>query len=241
MRLIRIRGAGQPHGSNIYSTSLLAQCIDESGRPEHEIAQVAISPQLRVPSVLRLTELSDCYFSLYGCMWIVAANAMEHKRRSRDVSMWPNSHITVSFWRALHFMRAGCDVVGVCDGPSAPIQKRRQRHCEGVFAQQSREVANLLHALGCPTIIAQDEAEGLCAKLSKEGLVDATASADSDVFPFGAQGLVLKEVSLASADSGWCMEVVDVMRVRSHLGLGQQGLICLANLAGCDFSAGAEE
>jgi hypothetical protein len=96
----------------------------------------------------------------------------------------------------------------------------------------------LLRALGCPMYTAPGEAEGLCASLSKHGCVDAIASVDSDVFPFGAEGVILKDTNLASADSAWNLEVVHAHRVRKHLGLSQQGLICLANLAGCDFSEG---
>ena len=171
--------------------------------------------------------------------WIVEADTRHRQLQSTGGRAWPSFYLIVCFWRALHFMRMGCSVVGISDGPSAPSLKRRQRHSQGGFTQRSEAVRMLLSALGCPTYTASGEAEGMCARLSKAGAVDAIASVDSDVFPFGASGIVLKDASLASADSAWSLDVVHVKRVYEHFDLGQQGMICLANFAGCDFTRGA--
>ena len=84
----------------------------------------------------------------------------------------------------------------------------------------------MLQALG--------EAEGLCAQLCKQGVVDHVCSTDSDVFPFGADGVVLKT---AKASGAW--QYVHVCKVQEAFGFGQQGFIALALLAGCDFTRGA--
>ena len=81
---------------------------------------------------------------------------------------------------------------------------------------------------------ARGEAEGLCAQVSKEGAVDLVCSSDSDVLPFGAEGLVLKT---AKASGAW--QYVHVRKVQEAFGFGQQGFIALALLAGCDFTRGA--
>ncbi len=65
--------------------------------------------------------------------------------------------------------------------------------------------------------------------------VDIIASPDSDVFPFGAGGCVLKTVSSDGA-CAWHIEFAEAAEVFASLGFGQQGVIALASLAGCDFS-----
>ena len=71
------------------------------------------------------------------------------------------------------------------------------------------------------------------SQLSKQGAVDLVCSADSDVFAFGADGLVLKTTKSSGA---W--QYVRVWKVHEALGFGQHGLIALALLAGCDFTRG---
>ena len=52
--------------------------------------------------------------------WIVEADAEQRKLQSMGDHAWPNFYLLVCFWRALHYMRVGCAIVGICDGPSAP-------------------------------------------------------------------------------------------------------------------------
>ena len=55
-----------------------------------------------------------------------------------------------------------------------------------------------------------------CAKMSCAGLVDAILSPDSDVFPFGATGIILKVVE---NDPTWCIEYVHAQDVSAIIGL----------------------
>ena len=154
---------------------------------------------------------------------------------------WPDHFLLVTFWRAAQLLRVGCSPVGVADAPEAPSLKRRQRRKTGLLQRRLEPIVELFRALGCPTFQAQGEAEGLCAALSRNGAVDAVASSDSDVFPFGALGLVLKDINIGRCgENSWRLVVVDVASVHDNFGFGQQGLICLANFAGCDFSVGVE-
>ena len=169
------------------------------------------------------------------------------KRIAIDVSFWAVQGDTIesktkrcqhflltSFWRVCRYLRAGAFPLAVLDAPSAPNSKRRQRSPDGEFQHNVQLVKELFCALGCPTIEASGEAEECCAKLTSRGLADAIESGDGDVFAFGATGLLLKSVG-GYGSGAWSLEVVDTKQISTALGVGQQGWIAIAALAGCDF------
>lgn len=51
-------------------------------------------------------------------------------------------------------------------------------------------VQELLELLGMPVLRAKHEAEGLCAELQKQGLVNACVTPDSDAFLYGAEHVI---------------------------------------------------
>ena len=174
-----------------------------------------------------------------------ARQLLEGKRIVIDVSYWAVQGTTAentattrcqhflptSFWRLTRLLRIGCFLVAVIEG-DYPKAKRRRRDRNGEFQQSIKLIGELFSAMGCPIVEAPGEAEECCAKLSRAGLIDAILSPDSDVFPFGAAGLVLKAVG---TDSVWCIEYVNAQDVSAIMGFNQQGWIALAALAGCDF------
>ena len=174
-----------------------------------------------------------------------ARELLEGKIVAIDVSCWAVQGITVEnsvaarcqhflamcFWRLIKYLRLGCFPVAVIEG-DCPKIKRRRRDRNGEFQRSIKLIGELFSAMGCPMVEAAGEAEETCTKLSRAGLVDGILSPDSDVFPFGAQGLVFKAVHI---DSMWCVEYVDAQAVSAIMGFNQQGWIALSALAGCDF------
>jgi len=174
-----------------------------------------------------------------------ARELLEGKIVAIDVSCWAVQGITVEnsvaarcqhflamcFWRLIKYLRLGCFPMAVIEG-DCPKIKRRRRDRNGEFQQSIKLIGELFSAMGCPIVEAPGEAEECCAKLSRAGLIDAILSPDSDVFPFGAAGLVLKAVV---TDSVPCIEYVNAQDVSAIMGFNQQGWIALATLAGCDF------
>ena len=101
-----------------------------------------------------------------------------------------------------------------------------------------QSLQQLFILLGCPVVQASSEAESLCAALSRIGMVDAVCSSDSDVFPFGATGTIVKMIDIGGNDSSWHLEVADSHKIQSTLGFARSGMICLACLSGCDWISG---
>ena len=182
---------------------------------------------------------------LQSACGLEARELLEGKKVAIDLSLWAvqgatleNStatgcqhFLTVSFWRLTRLLRIGCSPVGVIEGV-CPKAKRRRRDKNGDFQRSVKLIGELFVAMGCAIVEADGEAEETCAKLSSAGLVEAILSSDSDVFAFGATGLVLKAVT---TDSDWCVEYVHTADVAAITGFHQQGCIAVAVLAGCDF------
>ena len=163
--------------------------------------------------------------------WAVQGSAMEHALGQRPVGTRCQHFLATSFWRVTRYLRLGCSPLAVVEG-LCPKAKRRRRDEDGEFQRSVKLVGELFVAMGCPVVSATGEAEECCAKMSSAGLVDAIESSDSDLFPFGATGLLLKSVE---RESVWSIEYVDVEAVSAAVGFRQQGWIVLAGLAGCDF------
>ena len=166
-------------------------------------------------------------------IWAVEGQERSLQIEAKGGNIWPNYYLLMCFFRAAQLLRYECLPIGVMEG-ACPASKKRHRERGGSHDQRNEQVALLFKALGCPVLKARGEAEGLCAQMSKEGAVDLVCSSDSDVLPFGAEGLVLKT---AKASGAW--QYVHVCKVQEAFGFGQQGFIALALLAGCDFTRGA--
>ena len=170
-------------------------------------------------------------------IWAVEGDTRESQISTTGTQIWKNFFIIVSFWRALRFLTLGSFPVGVMDG-ACPKLKTRQRHAHGRHYQHMQSLQQLFILLGCPVVQASSEAESLCAALSRTGMVDAVCSSDSDVFPFGAIGTLVKMIDIGGNDSSWHLEVADSYKIQSALGFTRSGMICLACLSGCDWITG---
>ena len=163
--------------------------------------------------------------------WAVQGSVMEHASGQRPSDTRCQHFLAISFWRVTRYLRLGCFPLAVVEG-LCPKAKRRRRDRDGEFQRSVKLVGELFVAMGCPIVAATGEAEECCAKMVSAGLVDAIECPDSDLFPFGATGLLLKSVERQNV---WSIEYVDFEAVFASVGLHQHGWISLAALAGCDF------
>ncbi|XP_059608669.1 flap endonuclease GEN [Phlebotomus argentipes] len=97
---------------------------------------------------------------------------------------------------------------------------------------------HLLDAMGVECVQGPGEAEAFCAHLNRDGLVDGVVSQDSDCFAYGARKVyrnfsVAKQGSVAA--SGGAVDVYDMEKIGPILDLGQNKIILMALLAGCDY------
>ena len=131
-------------------------------------------------------------------IWAVEGQERSLQIEAKGGNIWPNYYLLMSFFRAVQFLRYGCLPLGVMEG-ACPASKERCREPGGSHDKRNEQVALLFKALGCPVLQALGEAEGLCAQLCKQGVVDHVCSTDSDVFPFGADGVALTAAKASGA------------------------------------------
>ncbi|KAK7967657.1 uncharacterized protein PG986_001934 [Apiospora aurea] len=103
----------------------------------------------------------------------------------------------------------------------------------------------ILGFLGLPWIDAFGEAEAECARLERDGLVDAVMSADGDAFLFGArtvlQYLTADKKDKANKNKGRRVRVLKMEDLeKAKPPLTQRRLFSLALFAGGDYSTGLE-
>ena len=179
-----------------------------------------------------------------------ARELLHGKRIAIDVAFWAvqgdvaesvtkrcQHFLLISFWRVCRYLRIGAFPFAVLDAPSGPSWKRRRRRPDGQFSHDVRMIKDLFAALGCPTLQASGEAEAGCSSMTALGVADAIESGDGDVFAFGGSGLLLKSVG-GDGSGAWSLEVIDMDKVSTALGVGRQGWIAIAALSGCDCLPG---
>ncbi|XP_047444898.1 probable flap endonuclease 1 homolog [Mugil cephalus] len=152
------------------------------------------------------------------------------------------SPLTGLFFRTLTFLEHDIKPVFVFDGKppeekSAVLEKRAEALCwkspnrTGTASTQTRNCQQLLKHMGVPIIQAPGDAEALCARLVREGTVDAVASEDMDTLPFGATTLI-RQLN-AKKDS----EIVEysLPKLLKTLKIKHKGFVDLCILLGCDY------
>ncbi|KAK9866620.1 hypothetical protein WJX84_011606 [Apatococcus fuscideae] len=159
--------------------------------------------------------------------------------------------LKVVFERVNNLLRYGAVPVCVLEGQSPPekleLLRARFRAVHGsdgggrgnrIFQRTQQHIANMLHAMGLPTVQAPGEAEATCAALNEAGLADAVASRDGDALVFGAT-CVYHSLRLQTAVPGNAeLQKGTSEGVQKLLGLkrgGQQALVGLALLTGGDY------
>jgi len=101
------------------------------------------------------------------------------------------------------------------------------------------EAAQVLHALGLPTVQAPSEGEAQGARMAASGTVWASASEDYDSLLFGTPRLVRGLGSRQTRTGTRAAQLIDRERLLSELGISQEELILVGLLVGTDFNEGA--
>lgn len=103
----------------------------------------------------------------------------------------------------------------------------------------------LLGYMGMAYIQAPSEGEAQAARMTREGLVDASATQDYDIFLFGADVAVRnltisgrRKLPRKNVFVDITPERVELKRLLSSLGLGRKQLVWLGMLMGTDFNEG---
>lgn len=129
-------------------------------------------------------------------------------------------------------------------------KNKEMRDADQVTPEMIAECQELLKRFGIPFITAPMEAEAQCAELQTLKLVDGIITDDADVFLFGDNVRVFKNMfaSLAGVGNGPSsgkksqvikyVECYDSADIRNELGLDRKKLIKLAYLLGSDYTEG---
>lgn len=104
---------------------------------------------------------------------------------------------------------------------------RRVLNVKPHYFEECKELFNLM---GIPYIVACGEAEGLCARLVKEGLVDAAVSEDTDLYPSGSP-MIIKDLN---PDKG-TITVCNLEELLVKLDVTYEQLVDICILCGCDY------
>ncbi|XP_054889439.1 probable flap endonuclease 1 homolog isoform X2 [Poeciliopsis prolifica] len=152
------------------------------------------------------------------------------------------SPLTGLFFRTLTFLEHDIKPVFVFDGKppveKTPVLERRAAAAgwsspkrTGEASAQTKDSIELLKRMGVPVIQAAGDAEAQCARLVRDGIVDAVASEDMDTLPFGAN-ILIRQLN-AKKDS----EVVEysLPKLLEKLQITHEELVDLCILLGCDY------
>lgn len=116
----------------------------------------------------------------------------------------------------------------VCEVQSQ-IDKLDRRVLE-VKPHHFKECKELFNLMGVPYITACGEAEGLCARLVKEGIVDAAVSEDTDLYPSGAS-VIIKDLNPDKNK----VTISYLNGLLEKLDVTHDQLIDICILCGCDY------
>jgi hypothetical protein len=186
-----------------------------------------------VTGVQLLRELEGKTIAVDVAIWVVESLAQKANLP------WLKEHelaLKLCFERIVTWLRCGVTPVIVLEGNAGSRGKRAGRPHQNIgnaFAQNMQAIENLCHYLGVACTRAAGEAEAWCVCLAQEGLVDAIATNDCDVFAFGAVCPVLKDLRILDRISASSAEIVDSDASRRHL--TREAFILVAALLGNEY------
>ncbi len=111
--------------------------------------------------------------------------------------------------------------------------KEMERKIIKIKKEHIEDTQKLMELFGVPCIIAQSEAESLCAVLCKKGIVDAVMSEDMDVLATGGC-VLLKNFSM---EKGGSVVEVSLDGVLKELEMGFSSFLDMCIMCGCDYTS----
>uniref|UniRef100_A0A3P9NMZ9 Zgc:110269 n=1 Tax=Poecilia reticulata TaxID=8081 RepID=A0A3P9NMZ9_POERE len=130
-------------------------------------------------------------YSIAGKVIALDTSVVLNQFRAATPSLSP---LTGLFFRTLTFLEHDIKPVFVFDG-KPPVEKTPV--VRNIYSLRvlncfwgTKDSIELLKCMGVPVIQAPGDAEAQCARLVRDGVVDAVASEDMDTLPFGANVLI---------------------------------------------------
>lgn len=114
--------------------------------------------------------------------------------------------------------------------PKVITEQKRNR-----FHHVLKQCEELLSSMGLVCVQAPGEAEALCAYLNHDELVYGVISQDSDCFAYGAVRVFR---NFCASQNGGSVDIYDMDKVRKVMDLGQEKIVAMGLLSGCDYSPG---
>lgn len=110
------------------------------------------------------------------------------------------------------------------------------------FNHVLKQCADLVDAMGLKCVQAPGEAEAYCSVLNRDGYVDGILSQDSDCFAYGAKR-VYRNFTISQggpSSQGAFVDIYDIDEIKKSIDIGQNKIIVLALLCGCDYCPGVD-
>ncbi|KAJ3752656.1 PIN domain-like protein, partial [Lentinula raphanica] len=159
------------------------------------------------------------------------ANANAHSQLHSPV----NKGLTQLFKRFCQLYRAGVWCTLVFDGPQRATQKRGKAVItdpahEPLLYRQARDLSQLF---GFNVHQAAGDAEGELAEMNRRGIIDAVLTTDSDSFALGTP-----RIMTITTSTKLIVNIYEMSKIRTELGLTRDDFIFLALLVGNDYDNG---
>jgi holliday junction resolvase YEN1 len=138
------------------------------------------------------------------------------------------------FHRIVGLLKLNIHLIFVFDGPRRPW-KRGRAGGNKINYERIEVLKKLLDALRVPAHRAPGEAEAECARLQREGIVDAVWSEDGDSLMFGCGLLFKNHLEKGGAKSKTHVRVYREQEILEKHGLDREGMILFAMLSGGDY------
>ncbi|XP_062259978.1 probable flap endonuclease 1 homolog [Platichthys flesus] len=199
------------------------------------ITKLADLIRLDAPCAISHKEISD----YTGKVIALDTSIVVNQFRAATPTLSP---LTGLFFRTLTFLEHDIKPVFVFDGKppeeKIPVLEKRAEasgmkfsNHSGTASAQTKDCLHLLKLLGVPSIQAPGDAEALCARLVRDGTVDAVASEDMDTLPFGAN-TVIRQLN-AKKDSD--VTEYSLSKLLEKLQISHEEFVDLCILLGCDY------
>ncbi|KAF8907241.1 PIN domain-like protein [Gymnopilus junonius] len=144
-----------------------------------------------------------------------------------------NPELATLYTRCNRLLQLPIHPLFVFDGPDRP-RRKRGKHVRGNPHWIEQDFKLMLDTFGFAWINAAGEAESELASLSKQGLLDAVLTEDSDTVVFGARTIIRFDSDVADDEQIILYKAEDIER-HPRLSLGTADLMLIALLVGGDY------
>ncbi|KAF8899903.1 PIN domain-like protein [Gymnopilus junonius] len=150
-----------------------------------------------------------------------------------------NPELATLFARCSRLVQLAVNPLFIFDGPGRP-RRKRGKHVRGNPHWIECDFKKMLDALGFAWKDAPGEAESELASLSKQGLLDAVLTEDSDTVVFGARTIIRFDGDVPDDEQVLVYRASDIEN-HADLMLTHADLVLIALLVGGDYDHGIKD